>query len=181
MSSTSASTIPRYKKSSRQKLSKVCALQKDADGSHVLDIARAQEQAQTHIRDVENIRREYNLGGTKGAEELRQQKKPFRKKSKTSNDERTKNQYDCKRCGQKHGLKQCPGYGKECNRCRRKGHFAERCHSKTSADASSKRAGQKKQIPGPKKGFMMQMQTQEVAKQTSQTTTLTRLECKLTL
>ena len=95
---------------------KVYALQKDADASRVLDTARAEEQAQTLIREVEKIRRDYNLVETKSAEELRQQKKSFSKKSKTSSDGRTKNQYDCKRCGRK----QCPAYGKECNKCKRR-------------------------------------------------------------
>ena len=121
-------------------IEKVYALQKDADASRVLDTARAEEQAQTHIREVEKIRRDHNLGETKSAEELRQQKKTFSKKSKTSSDGRTKNQYDCKRCGRKHGPKQCPAYGKECSKCEKKGHFAEQCHSKTNADPSSKRS-----------------------------------------
>ena len=75
----------------------VYALQKDADASRVLDTARAEEQAQTHIREVEKIRRDHNLGGTKSAGEFRQQKKPFSEKFKTSSDGRTKNQYDYKR------------------------------------------------------------------------------------
>ena len=134
-------------------IEKVYALQKDADASRVLDTARAEEQAQTHIREVEKIRRDHNLGETKSAEELRQQKKPFSKKSKASSDGRTKNQYDCKRCGRKHGPKQCPAYGKEYSKCKRKGHFAEQCRSKTNADPSSKRSTQQKQIPGLKKKF----------------------------
>ena len=135
----------KYSLTNTKIIEKVYALQKDADASRVFDTARAEEQAQTHIREVEKIRRDYNLGETKSAEELRQQKKPFSKKSKTSSDGRTKNQYDCKRCGRKHGPKQCPTYGKECSKCRRKGHFAEQCHSKASADASSKPSGQQKQ------------------------------------
>ena len=146
---------------------KVYALQKDADASRVLDTARAEEQAQTLICEVEKIRRDYNLVETKSAEELRQQKKSFSKKSKTSSDGRTKNQYHCKRCGRK----QCPAYGKECNTCKKKGQFAEQCHSKAIADASSKRFGQQKQILGPRKSFAKQLQTQEIAKQTSQTLT----------
>ena len=98
---------------------KVHALQKDEDASRVLDTARAEEQAQTLIREVEKIRRDYNLVETKSAEELRQQKKSFSKKSKTS----------------------------------------------------SKRFGQQKQILGPRKSFAKQLQTQEIAKQTSQTLT----------
>ena len=134
-------------------IEKVYALQKDADANRVLDTARAEEQAQTHIREVEKIRRDYNLGETKSAEELRQTKERVSKKSKTSSDGHTKNQYDCKRCGRKHGPKQCPAFGKECSKCKRKGHFAEQCRSKTNANGFSKRSGQKKQIPGPKKKF----------------------------
>lgn len=46
-------------------IEKVYALQKDADASHVLDTARAEEQVQTDIREVEKIRRDYSLGETK--------------------------------------------------------------------------------------------------------------------
>ena len=65
--------------------------------------------------------RDQNLGETKSAEELRQQKKPFSKKSNASRDGRTKNQYACKRSRRKHGPKQCPAYGKECSKCNKKG------------------------------------------------------------
>ena len=65
---------------------KVYALPKDADASRVLDTARAEEQVQMHIREVEKIRRDHNLAETKSAEELRQQKKPSSKKSKGSSD-----------------------------------------------------------------------------------------------
>ena len=80
-------------------IEKVYTLPKDADASRVLDTARAEEQAQTHIREVEKIRRDHNLAETKRAEELRQQKKPSSKNSKGSSDGCTKNQYDCTRCG----------------------------------------------------------------------------------
>ena len=93
------------------------------------------------------------MGENKSAEELRQQKKPFSKKSNASRDGRTKNQYACKRSRRKHGPKQCPAYGKECSKCKKKGHFAEHCRSKTNADPSSKRSSQQKQIPGLKKKF----------------------------
>jgi len=132
-------------------IEKVYVLPKDADANRVLDTARAEEQAQ--IREVEKIRRDHNLGETESAEELRQQKKPSSKKSKASSDRRTKSQYNCTRCGRKHGPKQCPAYWKECSKWKRKGHFAEQCRSKGNADSSSKRSSKQKQIPGPKKKF----------------------------
>ena len=127
-------------------IEKVYALPKDADANRVLDTARAEEQAQTHIREVEKIRRDHNLGETKSAEELKGQKKPSRKKPKDPSDGRTKSQYNCTRCGRKHGPKQCPAYGKECSKCKRKGHFAEQCRSK-------KKPSKEKPKFGPKKKF----------------------------
>ena len=119
-------------------IGKIYALPKDADASRVLDTARAEEQAQPlHISEVEKIRRDHNLGENKSAEELRQERKLFNKKSKAPSGGRTKDQYDCMRCGRKHGPKQCPAYGKESNKCKRKGHFAEQCRSKGNNDSSS--------------------------------------------
>ena len=102
---------------------------------------------------MEKIRRDHNLGETKSAEELKQQKKPFSKKSKDSSDGRTKSQYNCTRCGRKHGPRKCPAYGKECSKCKRKGHFAEQCRSKKNAGSHSKGPSKEQQKTGPKKKF----------------------------
>ena len=102
---------------------------------------------------MEKIRRDHNLGETKSAEEFRQQKKPLSRKSKVSSDGRTKKQYDCTRCGRKHGPKQRSAYGRECSKCNRKGLFAEQWRSKGNADSSTKRSTTQKQISRPKKKF----------------------------
>ena len=47
----------RYGSTNTKIMEKVYALQKDTDASRVLDTARTEEQAQTHIREVERIRR----------------------------------------------------------------------------------------------------------------------------
>ena len=134
-------------------IEKVYALPKEADANRVLDTARAEEQAQTHIREVEKIRRDHNLGETKSAEELKGQRKPSSKKPKDSSDGRTKSQFNCTRCGRKHGPKQCPAYGKECSKCKRKGHFAEQCRSKKNAGSHSKKPSKEQPKFGPKKKF----------------------------
>ena len=43
----------------------------------------------------------------------------------------------------------CP----ECNKCKKKGHFAEQCRSKGKPDSSSKGSTEHKQTPAPKKKF----------------------------
>ena len=73
-------------------IEKVYALQKEADAGRVLDSAGAEEKAQTHIRKVEKIWGITTWEKLKCTEELRQQKKPFSKKSNASRDGRTKNQ-----------------------------------------------------------------------------------------
>ena len=161
-------------------IEKVYALPKDADANRVLDTARAEEQAQTHIREVEKIRRDHNLGETKSAEELRQQKKPPSKKSKASSGGRTKNQYDCTRCGRKHGPKQCPAYGKECSKCKRVTLLSSAVTRETLIPPASDLASRTKH-PDPRRSFTKQLQTQKVAKQTSKSTTLTRSQYKMTL
>lgn len=35
----------------------------------------------------------------------------------------------CKRCGRRHEPRQCPAYGKECNRCHKMNHYAKFCKS----------------------------------------------------
>ena len=38
--------------------------------------------------------------------------------------------FNCKRCGTQHAPKQCPAYGKVCNKCKGQNHFAKQCFSK---------------------------------------------------
>ena len=50
-----------------------------------------------------------------------------------NNDQSNRNK--CKYCGQSHeyGIKHCPAYGKTCNNCSRKNHFASVCNSRQSS------------------------------------------------
>lgn len=35
--------------------------------------------------------------------------------------------FDCKRCGTKHSKRNCPAFGRKCNKCKYRGHFAKMC------------------------------------------------------
>ena len=70
----------KYELTNSKIIEKVFPLPKEGDANRVLDNARAEEQAQTHIREVEKIRRVHNQGENKSAEELGEQKKPSSKK-----------------------------------------------------------------------------------------------------
>ena len=146
-------------------IEKVYALPKEADANRVLDTVRAEEQAQMHISEEEKIRRDHNLGETKSAEELGKQKKPSSKKSKASSDGHTKNQYNCTRCGRKHGPGKCPAYRKE---YKRKGHFAEQCVTRKTLVLTARDLAKGNKNPDPRRSFTKQLQTPKVAKQTSQ-------------
>lgn len=45
--------------------------------------------------------------------------------------------FNCKRCGSKHGPRQCPAYGKECKNCSKNGRFAKMCKSKNQSSKGS--------------------------------------------
>ena len=44
----------------------------------------------------------------------------------------------CKRCGKTHGYKECPAWGRRCNRCQGMNHFGNMCRSKTVPPAKNK-------------------------------------------
>ena len=52
--------------------------------------------------------------------------KPFSKKKQACNDAPG---HSCGKCGTMHAPQQCPAYGKECHRCKRKNHYARFCRS----------------------------------------------------
>ena len=47
------------------------------------------------------------------------------------NNKHFETEHDCGRCGKKHPPRQCPAFKKECNKCKRTGHFAKMCRSRT--------------------------------------------------
>ena len=49
---------------------------------------------------------------------------------------------NCKFCGKAHNKKECPAYGKVCNRCGQKNHFESKCRS--SQRSNSERSGRTK-------------------------------------
>ncbi|XP_039870493.1 uncharacterized protein LOC120723214 [Simochromis diagramma] len=46
------------------------------------------------------------------------------------NDKDQASTFNCKRCGTKHALRQCPAYGKQCKNCGKMNHFARMCRSR---------------------------------------------------
>ena len=63
--------------------------------------------------------------------------KPWQKTKQEFGDKRkstshqTGNPSNCRNCGRQHPPKQCPAFGKECRKCKKKNHWAKFCLSST--------------------------------------------------
>ena len=49
---------------------------------------------------------------------------------------------DCRFCGHNHKKRDCPAFGKECNKCGRKNHFSKMCKSESESKRDSRRPRQ---------------------------------------
>ena len=105
----------------------------------LLGVARAEEDAQCHMREVEKIKKDHHLTETCTAEELRghkSQKYKFQQKDSATRV--------CSRCECSHPPHQCPAFGKTCNKCKKVGHFSDVCRTKdTDTTKPSEKPGKK--------------------------------------
>lgn len=91
----------------------------DLDLQKAIDCCRAAEVSKAQAR---------NLQGDKAEIDSLQKKKKHQKFNKVKGKETSK--FDCRRCGTKHGPRECPAYGKKCNKCSKLNHFAVSCKVK---------------------------------------------------
>ena len=87
-----------------------------------LEIARAAEATQNHLKQMQNLH-EVNAVGKKKESFPR---KKFEERKPVSGSVQ---QIDCKFCGRKHvtDRMKCPAYGHQCKKCGRNNHFAVKC------------------------------------------------------
>lgn len=83
-------------------------------------ICRASEQATKQLKEINNAES--------------QQVNILKNKSKQSKKE----EFNCRRCGTKHGRQNCPAYKSKCEKCQKLGHFANSCWAKTNKTQSNK-------------------------------------------
>ena len=57
-------------------------------------------------------------------------RKKEQKKSKIIKGKEATQKLDCRRCGTRHGPRECPAYGKKCNKCGKLNHFVNSCRVK---------------------------------------------------
>lgn len=86
-----------------------------------IDICRASEITTNQLKAINEEVEVHKIRTVKA--------KDNRDKGKIDADEQKAN---CSRCGFKHEVKKCPAYGKTCNSCNKKNHFAKMCKSQST-------------------------------------------------
>ena len=90
-------------------------------------ICHASELALQHAKTFSNGVTGTDKNTTAVATVSTRPQKPRTGQAKHHKDSET---FNCKRCGTRHAPKQCPAYGKVCNKCKGQNHFAKQCFSK---------------------------------------------------
>ena len=102
-----------------------------------IKICQASELARQHVLTFKEPahRAAYQEGEAVNALSLKG--KPQRKFKNNDSKIKTndKDLFACKRCGDKHQLRQCPAYGKTCTKCKGQNHYARMCLCKTKGQA----------------------------------------------
>ncbi|XP_072153393.1 uncharacterized protein [Bemisia tabaci] len=93
----------------------------------------------TSIDSVNNRRSQQNVSATTPTPSDHRQQSPAK-------------QFNCRNCGYKHPIRQCPAYGQKCTLCQRLNHFPNKCRSKPKSSSGSK--------PTPKTADQVNLQNQ---------------------
>lgn len=118
--------------SARGKLQELLLRESELDLDRAIDICRTQELTTKHLQEmnaaaqpekIEKIQTEYQTN--------RSNRQPGRNQNFSNQDQRGGPRMitDCDFCGQDHraGRRNCPAWGKTCNKCQAKNHFAIKC------------------------------------------------------
>ncbi|XP_024876805.1 uncharacterized protein K02A2.6-like, partial [Temnothorax curvispinosus] len=84
------------------------------------------EGAQTNGNSVDAINRRRNQGSHQGGMSPAGKQRPTTTTG-GGNSKQTKMITDCTKCGRSHAINKCPAFGKKCNACQIKNHFASKC------------------------------------------------------
>ena len=90
-----------------------------------IDVVRSAEATERKLKDLENDSSVHGIGKEK-------KKAPFRKTPPANEDKHPSNSikvFNCRNCGTRHGVKECPAYGKTCHNCQRQHHLQSMCRS----------------------------------------------------
>ena len=99
-----------------------------------LNICRSTELSKTQLKNI--------VDGKPTAEQvaaLYKKKEGLKKKAHSKSEQDAKaDSYNCRKCGSRHGTKQCKAYGKKCQKCQKPNHFAKMCLASANHKMQSK-------------------------------------------
>ena len=88
-----------------------------------IDMVRSAEATEIQLRHKENDSAVHGIGVTK-------KKPPYRKTSSANEDRSSSSKiFDWRNCGTRHGVRECPAYGKTFHNCKKQHHFQSTCWS----------------------------------------------------
>lgn len=94
-----------------------------------IQICKISEQASKQLEEFKNPKPEVDrvdrVNSKKNLEKCKQSGSARNNRGGFKNEN-----FDCQRCGKKHGVKSCPAYNKRCRKCHKVGHFFNFCKSK---------------------------------------------------
>ncbi|XP_072375199.1 uncharacterized protein [Diabrotica undecimpunctata] len=90
-----------------------------------IEFCRTSEQSRS-----QNLQFQYNTGNINHTQKIEKKKYDIKKKPWNEEKEVEEEVFLCRRCAKKHGPRECPAYGKKCNKCGLKNHYAVACKVK---------------------------------------------------
>ena len=85
-----------------------------------IDVVRSADATEIQLRDMAN---DSAVHGNK--------KTPFRKTPSANEDSPSSSKiFNCRNCGTRHSVRECPAYGKTCHNCKKQHHFQSMCWSR---------------------------------------------------
>ena len=86
-----------------------------------IDVVRSTDATEIQLRDMAN---DPAVHGKK------KKKTPFRKTRSANEDSPSSSKiFNCRNCGTRHSVTECPAYGKTCQNCKKQHHFQSMCWS----------------------------------------------------
>ncbi|XP_026824323.1 uncharacterized protein LOC113561695 [Ooceraea biroi] len=93
---------------------------------NAIEVCRNFEATKKQLRSVRN-KEEIAVDFIK---KKRQESRGNEKSEDLKDDEKSRRQFKCSKCGKVHGVRECPAFGKTCYKCEKMNHFNSMCKAK---------------------------------------------------
>ena len=111
--------------------------EKDLTLQKAIEFVRAAETTKEQFRSMKGLPNSVDI--IKTASKNNKNYDNHRNQVKNKNYKKEdKNSYDCKKCGKNHRRAECPAYGKQCSKCKKKNHFAVGCRKQNIQEIECK-------------------------------------------